>query len=470
MSVASPAGGEAGFAALRAAEFGRLDATGSVYVDHTGSALYPASLVARHAERLASGVFGNPHSAHEPSQASSRIVEAARAAVLGFVDASDAEYTVVFTQNASTAIRLVAEAFPFQRGSRLLLSADNHNSVNGIREYARAAGARVRHLPLDDALRLRGAAEALDRDRPAAPSLFAFPAQSNFSGVRHPLSLVARARHAGYRVLLDAAAYAPTSPLSLAELHPDFCCLSLYKLTGYPTGVGALIVRRAALAALHRPWFAGGTVDWVSVQTVRHRLKRGAEGWEDGTPSFLDLAAVPDALGWLASLGMHAVQAHAERLTSQFISGLARLRTRRGAPRIALYGPAELAERGATVAFNVLDDGGRVIPYEQVEQAAAAEGIALRGGCFCNPGAAEQAFGIDAHEAARCLRRLARRPFSIPEMRDCLGGRPVGALRASFGIPNTPADVARVLAVLDRCATELSSGTEPPSGVALRAG
>ena len=70
---------------------------------------------------------------------------------------------------------------------------------------------------------------------------------------------------AGYTVLLDAAAFVPTSPLSLREVRPDFVALSIYKISGYPTGVGALICRHEALRALVRPSFAGGTVEFVSV-------------------------------------------------------------------------------------------------------------------------------------------------------------------------------------------------------------
>ncbi len=87
------------------------------------------------------------------------------------------------------------------------------------------------------------ATAALATDK-ASPGLFAFPAQSNFSGVRHPLALVSQARAAGWHVLLDAAAFVPTSPLDIAAVGPDFVCVSFYKMFGYPTGVGCLIARR----------------------------------------------------------------------------------------------------------------------------------------------------------------------------------------------------------------------------------
>src|SRR5262249_20989474 len=151
------------------------------------------------------------------------------------------------------AIRILAEAFPFRTGSRLVLTADNHNSVNGLRVQARRRGANVDYIPLDSELRACNASMFLKAT--SQPSLFAFPAQSNFSGVQHSLDLSKEAQRRGYCVLLDADAFVPTNPLSLADVSPDFVAISFYKMFGYPTGVGALIARREALAKLRRAYF-----------------------------------------------------------------------------------------------------------------------------------------------------------------------------------------------------------------------
>ena len=52
--------------------------------------------------------------------------------------------------------------------------------------------------------------------------------------------------------VLDASAFVPTNRLDLARWKPDFVSLSFYKMFGYPTGIGALIARRDALAKLRR--------------------------------------------------------------------------------------------------------------------------------------------------------------------------------------------------------------------------
>jgi selenocysteine lyase/cysteine desulfurase len=436
---------DTGFPALRAREFARLDARGDVYLDYTGSALYPESLVRAHAELLCGSVLGNPHSDSPASRASTGMLEDARAAVLRFFDADPAEYEVVFTANCTGALRLVGEAFPFAPGSRFVLSADNHNSVNGIRAFAARRGAEVRYTPLDAELRLRGVEAALAGAHPHRPNLFAFPAQSNFSGVRHPLRLVDEARERGYHVLLDAAGFVPTCRLRLRRVPADFVALSFYKMFGYPTGVGALIARRETLRMLERPWFAGGTVDFVSTQTGTHLLKRGAEGLEDGTPSFLAAPAIVAGLALLEGVGMDRLGAHVAGLTRGLLHGVWALRHPCGAPRAVIHGPMGMEERGGTVALNLLRADGSVVDYRVVEARAREKGISVRGGCFCNPGAAEHAFGFAPADSARCFAAAAAEGFDLDRLRACVGGRPVGAIRISLGMANVESDVARLL-------------------------
>ena len=254
---------------LRATEYARLDANGDVYLDYTGGSLYAASqLEAAHAPARDT-VYGNPHSVNPTSSAATVLVEQARAAVLRYFNAPESEYACIFTPNATGALRLVGEAYPFAPGDRFLALFDNHNSVNGIREFARAKGAQTAYVPLE-APDLRVADGLLERylddARPDGRNLFAYPAQSNFSGVKHPLEWIATAQERGWDVIVDSAAFVPTSRLDLSAWKPDFVPISFYKMFGYPTGIGALLARRAALERLKRPWFSGGTVVAANVQ------------------------------------------------------------------------------------------------------------------------------------------------------------------------------------------------------------
>ncbi|MDB4899535.1 MAG: aminotransferase class [Gemmatimonadetes bacterium] len=438
------------FAALRAREFARLDAEHHAYLDFTGSALHPDSLVASHLDMLRHSVLGNPHAESPASLASTALVAEARAHVLHFLDADPDEYEVVFVANATAAIQLVASSFRFGADAPLILAADNHNSVNGMREYARRAGASVYHLPLDDELQLAEPEERLAAlTARSGGGLFAYPAQSNFSGVKHALSLVRCAQRLGHRVLLDAAAFVPTSRLSLREVPADFVALSFYKMFDYPTGVGALVARRDALPVLHRPWFSGGTVEFVSVQGGLHLLRAGADGFEDGTANFLGIGAVPAGLAFLETLGVDRIESHVDALATTFATALGALRHRNGSPVTRLYGPSLSKARGATIAFNVLDDAGVVVPYAVVEERARAARVSVRGGCFCNPGASEAAFGFPLEATQRCLVQTRDTGWSIPRFAACMKGYAVGAVRASFGIPSNERDLWRLVEVVE---------------------
>ena len=80
------------------------------------------------------------------SQKSAVCAEEARSNVLAFFDAPATEYTVIFTSNATGAMRLVGEAFPFVEDSAYVLGMDSHNSVNGIRQFALTKGARTAYI------------------------------------------------------------------------------------------------------------------------------------------------------------------------------------------------------------------------------------------------------------------------------------------------------------------------------------
>jgi molybdenum cofactor sulfurtransferase len=434
---------------LRRSQYGRLDAQQHAYLDYTGGGLHAASQVRDHAELLNEDVLGNPHSTSPSSSDTTQRVERARAAVLAYFNAAG-EYTAVFTLNASGALKLVAEAYPFEPGSTLLMTADNHNSVNGMREFARAKGARVDYAPLTrPELRIDGAAMTarLAQARPGHNHLLAFPAQSNFSGVKHPLALIGQAQAAGWQVLLDAAAFVPTNWLDLRSVQPDFVTISFYKMFGYPTGVGCLLVRKRALAKLRRPWFAGGTVNFATVQGAMHVLSSGEAGFEDGTLNYLGIPAVEIGLRHLEQVGIDLIQTRVRCLTGWLLSQLLALRHGNGRPMVRLYGPATTAQRGGTVTMNFYDPEGLLLDYRRLEELAGEQRISLRTGCFCNPGAGETAEDLSEDDMRAGLAEGDEISLSrFVQVMQARGGKSAGALRVSFGVASNFSDAERFVA------------------------
>jgi molybdenum cofactor sulfurtransferase len=440
------------FARLRRTEYGRLDDAEEVYLDYTGGSLYASSQLEAHMARLRGSVLGNPHSANPTSRASTTLVDTARRAVCEFFRAPPDEYACIFTANASAALRLLGEAYPFAPGSTYALTVDNHNSVNGIREFARSRGAAVQYVPIV-APELRVDRAAMRRTLTArdagAHSLLAFPAQSNFSGVQHPLELVAEAHDAGWDVVLDAAAFAPTNRLDVGRVRPDFVSLSFYKIMGYPTGLGCLLARRDRLAHLRRPWFAGGTVLTASVLGDGFFLRPDEGGFEDGTVDYLSLPAVASGLEYIEQLGLDAIHRRVRCLTGWLLDALVALLHSNGSRVVRILGPESVVARGGTVTFTVHDVHGRPVDDRRVERLASQERISVRTGCFCNPGAGEVAFGLEAAP----LRALfaSSESLSETELRSRVlaeQGRFVSAVRASLGVASNFADAERLVCFL----------------------
>lgn len=432
---------------LRRTEFSRLDRLGHVYVDYTGGGLFGASQVRRHADLLLGSVLGNPHSSNPTSADATARVSRCRRRVLEFFNADPEEYVLIFTSNASGALKLVGESYPFEAGDRFLLTFDNHNSVVGIRAFDRVRQAVTSYVPVeppDMRVSEDTLGEFLRRGRQARRKLFAYPAQSNFSGVQHPLEWIAKAQELEWDVLLDAAAYVPTNRLDLGRWHPDYVTLSFYKMFGYPTGVGALLARRPALQKLHRPWFAGGTISWASVLAESHTLSPGSEGFEDGTLNYASLPAVEIGLDFLDAVGMETIHVRVSALTAWVVEALASLRHGNGARVVRVYGPLDGEGRGGTVALNVYDQAGRAVDHRTVEERANAWKISLRTGCFCNPGAGELALGLEREEIVGCLVDSGER-MTIDEFRQCIDGKSTGAVRISFGVASNFADARTVL-------------------------
>jgi selenocysteine lyase/cysteine desulfurase len=436
---------------LRATDYARLDRLGHTYLDYTGGGLYAESQLRRHHDLLAGRVLGNPHSQSPTSLASDALAREARGAVRRFFNAPEDEFEIVFTANASGALKLVGEAYPFAPGGVYLLSFDNHNSVNGIREFAARKGAAVSYVPVREAdLRLdeTQVRAALRGAGDGAAKLFAYPAQSNFSGVQHPLEWVAEARELGWDVILDCAAFAPTNPVDAHAVGADFIPISFYKLFGYPTGSGCLIARRETLAKLRRPWFAGGTITLASVQEGEwYHLAPGATGFEDGTIDYLGLPAVTIGIEHVEAVGVGVIHTRVCALAGWLLEELRELRHSDGSPLVRVFGPPDGECRGATIALYLVDPEGRPYDVYEVEAAAARERISVRSGCFCNPGDGEIAHRITRADVESCFSdpSVAITLHECQQRIEDATGKVPNTIRVSLGLASDFGDVYRFM-------------------------
>jgi len=102
---------------------------------------------------------------------------------------------------------------------------------------------------------------------------------------------------------------------------------------------------------------------------------------------------------------------------------------------------------GPTIAFNIFQSDGTLVGHNQVIFLAELNNIYLRGGRFCNPGAASKYWQVDLEElVAGCTSGLDCKSGGV----DFVDGVPTGALRISFGYYNTVADLTEFFSFVEK--------------------
>ncbi len=423
---------------LRKTEYDRLDKDHNVYLDFTGGNLYAKSQLDKHFKMLNEHTFGNPHSTNPTSRLSTQLVDEARAMVINFFNADD--YYCVFTQNASMALQIVAESYPFEKDGHYLYCIDNHNSVNGIREYCIRNGGSHTFFPVNyDDLSISNEELLAKLSEPKNQNkLFAYPAQSNVSGVKHNLNYIKMAQELGWDVLLDAAAFVPTSILDLSKYKPDFVSISFYKIFGYPTGIGCLLIKKTSFEKLKKRWFAGGTVNLASAKTPFFYLAENHERFENGTVNYLGIPAIKIGLEFIQEIGMPRIKERVDSLMQYLNKHLISLKHSNGTSQLNIFGPSDRNQCGGTMIMTFNNPDGSKIPFEKIEELSNSKKISIRSGCFCNPGLDETNNCLTTDELTQYFSSHSQGNYfemihSLHKMR--------GAIRVSVGLATTKKDL-----------------------------
>ncbi|CAG8544508.1 7079_t:CDS:10 [Ambispora leptoticha] len=456
---------------IREKEYPQLK--GEVYLDHAGTTTYPQSTLTEFHADLSRNLYGNPHSKSPSSQLATDRVNQVRNRVLKHFNASPEHYEVIFTANTTAAIKLVGEIFPWAAGeTSYKYLREGHTSLLGLRRFAEEADVHeltgITENEVEEDLRtfnnyrtssnphflnnipqvdFEGHTDGVPIiNNGVTYNLFAYPAQCNFSGMRFPLDWSRKIKQTFNTankktlVLLDAAAYTTSSPLSLAEPEnsPDFVTISFYKLFGYPTGLGALILKKELNPILKKRYFGGGTVTSVvwdmNWQMFHDRL---CERYEDGTINFLNIISLGHAFDVTDRLygDFKNIRAHVTALNSYLYRAMSQLKHWNGAPLCFINSDRDFSDssrQGPILSFNLKHADGTWIGYREIERLAGQNGIHVRAGGHCNPGSVARWMGVKPEEFAG---------KSCSDDQDVVNGKPIGSARVSLGAMTTIDDI-----------------------------
>jgi cysteine desulfurase/selenocysteine lyase len=384
-----------------------------VYLDSANTSQKPQVVIDAMVDHLERHNANVARAMHQLGAESSAAFEGARDKVAAFIGAPSRD-EVVFTKNASEAVNLVANTLAWAEeplavgaGDEVVVTEmEHHSNIVPWQLLTQRRGATLRWFGLTDDGKLDlSNLDDLITERTKVVSLTWV---SNMLGTVNPVAQIARRAHeVGALVLVDAAQAVPQMPVDLAamapEERPDFLVFTGHKVVG-PTGIGVLWGRREVLEQL--PPFLGGGEMIATVTMERSTYADVPYKFEAGTPPIVEAVGLGAAVDYLAAVGMDSVRAHEEAITAYALEGLS------GLAGVRVLGPADPADRGGAIAFEVAG----VHPHD-VSQVLDSRGVAVRAGHHCAK-PAHQRFGVQS--TTRASSYLYTTPAEIDALIDGL--------------------------------------------------
>jgi cysteine desulfurase / selenocysteine lyase len=373
-----------------------------VYLDSGATSQKPASVIEaidsyyRHSN-------ANIHRAvYDLGEESTALYEGAKQRVADFIGGKFEE--TIFTRNVTEAINLVRYTWGRQNVGAgdvvLITKMEHHSNIVPWQLLCQEQGAKLEYLTVDDDGKL--SLDELDTKLAGGRvKLVGVTHVSNVLGTINPVAEIARRAHAaGAKVLVDGAQAVPQLPVDVKDVGADFYGFTGHKMLG-PNGIGGLWARRELLEEM--PPFLGGGDMIRTVEDDHSTWNELPWKFEAGTSSIADGVGLGAAVDYLSGLGMNAVRAHEQDLTTYAFDRLAEV------PGVKIHGPSSPAERGGIVSFEL--EG--VHPHD-IAEISNRDAVCIRAG----------------HHCAQPLMRVLGVPATA---------------RASFGVYNMRDDVDRLV-------------------------
>ena len=337
------------------------------------------------AEEVNDRIEGNP----------AKGIKGSRPVIKDFIKARSVK-EIIFTQNTSHSINMVALGLKFRPDEVVLLTDKEHNSnlLPWLR-LQKLGLVKVEQVTpgTDESFDLEVFENRLKRGR---VGLVSMAYTTNATGYTIPAKEIIRIAHNhGIRVLLDAAQTAPHKTIDVQDLDVDFLAFSIHKMCG-PRGVGVLYGKRELLGQeqheeaesfneISPAVLGGGTVSDTTYDS--YDLLLPPERFEVGVQDYAGQIGAGVAVEYLQQVGMDVIGAQVERL-NKYLTG--QLLARYGDTGwFKIIGPQEAGRRGGILTFEVKRPNAVGIAEDLNEK----NNVMIRDGVFCVHSYFNQQFG-----------------------------------------------------------------------------
>ena len=337
------------------------------------------------------GTYGR--AAYERVQKATALVEKCRDKLAVLMGIKDAE-KINFTSNATTGINAILTGLTLQKGTRVWVSALEHNAVmRPLWHLQQTVGVCIDILPSleDGCIDL----QALKKIPTEEVSFLVINHLSNVNGLIQPMDEIAKlAASRGWKIILDCSQSLGEVPVKACEWDLDFIAFTGHKSLLGPTGTGGFYCKDSSLL---KPTIFGGTGSLSDSYDMPMELP---DKYQAGTPN------VAGIVGLLAALENKPLPLHTRKEFLECLNAISLL------PGIQVYKASNTACQGEL--FSLTHESKS--PAELSQALFDIYGIETRSGLHCAP--------------------LAHRTLAT---------FPKGTLRFSLSVYHSPEDLAYLL-------------------------
>ena len=283
---------------------------------------------------------------------------------------------VNFTKNVTEALNVAIKGL-VRKGSHVLISSIEHNSVYRVVEHLKSQGiidydviqvSPEGLFPLDE----------LKQRIKVNTSLCIINHASNVSGHILPAAAIGKIlRESNVSFIIDGAQTAGSIPVDFSEISCDVFCFTGHKHLMGPMGTGGFLIKDEAAKRMDT-LIDGGTGSFSEDAEMPLSMP---DRFEAGTLNAVGIAGLQGALDYLLRQDMGYLHSKEKSLHDRLYKGI------RDIPGISFYGDME-ADKLPVLSFNIKGiDSGELAGLLDLKY-----GIMARSGLHCSP-LAHQTFG-----------------------------------------------------------------------------
>ncbi len=240
------------------------------------------------------------------------IAAAAKKEVAAFLGVADEE--IILTRNATEALNIAIQGYPFQQGDEVILNQlDYFSMIETFRMLEKRGAIRVKEFEMPLLPNSEEEIVKLYRKQITAKTrVILLTHVSNINGLIVPVAkIAAMAKERGVDVMTDSAHALGQLTFNVSELNADFVGLNLHKWIGNPVGAGVLYVKKERIKEM-KALFGDTSAAETSINKLAHF----------GTTPFAVIMTIPTSLAFQRQLGIERISARLHYLKSMWVNEL----------------------------------------------------------------------------------------------------------------------------------------------------